>query len=1238
MSSIAPPAVRLATHLRVSTDSTLNAYRPRGLWAVFAVLALFLSPVTADAQEQPHPLIPPGFELRALDPPAASPTEAPGPPAKTLDLSGYATVASQAQVGGTPWPRPDIGTTPSFDAVPAGDVNGDGIDDWVYQARFLPDEQTVTLTDRTPKTFLKYGGAGLSSTYYDALYRQFLIPAGNLFGSGEADAVRIDPNTGAISLFAGSASGYVDTGESVPIGTTGFSAVGAGDIDGDGFGDLVFTYENLTDVAILFGAAAAADVTIDTFFPSVPDEALFAHGLGNVDDDPAVELVRISGQPGTGSEVGLVVQVFAYDTAARALTEELRFSTTALQVSGNTFFIDAVVVDEVTDGGLAEIIVTFLSGTETIVFQSFNGETSYDASGADYGVARPIGDADGDATGDFLLRTSAGLFFAFGGASSLTPGPEVPVAAGETVPFSRSEGVLGDATGDGRADVHLRRIGATTFGPLLASLPAGGATVDIGFEFTRSDYRSEDIEQTINVGRWDADADDDVLLLVESFMPGDAAVGGRADLLLGDPATAGIPDLSIAHPSGAEPAFAVAGDFTGNGQRNLAVGWVSEAPLVSVYEAGQGAVPIHTIDFADLPGNPAPPSFGARAVVENAGDVNGDGTDDLLVGVPDEPAEVYLYLGRPALQAAPDATVGTTASGYGSSLQALGDINSDGADDFAAGALLDDTIRVFFGAADTLPDVSSPDVTIELSPGPNELLSFFPLGMAAGDFNGDGTPDLAAMPFFFQDLLTGDGIEAIRIYHGGTGFDDVPDATLPVPAGPLDFSGTESGGGFLFRSVGERTRLPDLDQDGSDELLIGSAGGFTTNALLFAGSGAAVPTPTTVLQAPDAVWGLGANNNNTLNSNRSSAVGDFGGDGQVTVLLPQDDDPNFLGAPVYSYPLGDGDLAAGRASADVTTAPDGTASVSFNAFEVGLSGIDFRGASGTGRVEALFFANAPSNTNGIAETNASTYRVVLQATGSFSFAEADVRFGTSALEGITDASDVTVYRRDAAGTGPFAEVPAVQFDPATGDLIATVTSFSEFVLASDTNPLPVELSAFSASAAGEAVQLSWTTASETGNAGFAVERSTDGALFTAVGFEPGGGTTTEARRYRFVDDNLPFTDVAYYRLKQVDLDGVFEYSDVVTVALTPERVELLSSAPNPFRVSTRLRYTLPDRAAIELHVFDVLGRRVRTLVDRQQDAGRYTVWFNGAGLAAGTYFVRLRAAGQVQTRSITLVK
>ena len=1235
MPSIAPHAVRLATHLRVSADSTPNAYRPRGLWAVFAALALLLSPVTADAQEQPHPFIPPDFERRALNPPAALPTETPGPSTKALDLSGYATVASQAQVGGTPWPRPDIGTTPRFDAVPAGDVNGDGIDDWVYQSRSLPDEQTVTLTDRTPKTFLKYGGAGLSSTYYDVLYRQFLIPAGNLFGSGEADAVRIDPNTGAISLFAGSASGYVDTGESVPIGITGFSAVGAGDIDGDGFGDLVFAYGNLTDVAILFGAAAAADVTIDTFFPSVPDEAFFAHGLGNVDDDPAEELVRISGQPGTGSESDLVVQVFEYDTAARALTEELRFPTTALQVR-NASLIDAVVVDEVTDGGLAEIIVT--SRFETIVFQSFNGETSYDPSGADYGDARPIGDANGDGTGDFLLRTSAGLFFAFGGAGSLTPGPEVPVASGETVSFSRSEGALGDATGDGRADVHLRRIGATTFGPLLASLPAGGVTVDIGFESTRSDYRFEDIGQTINVGRWDADADDDVLLLVESFLPGDTAFSGRADLLLGDPSTDGIPDLSIAHPSGAEPALAVAGDFTGNGQRNLAVGWVSEAPLVSVYEAGQGAVPIHTIDFADLPGNPAPPSFGARAVVENAGDVNGDGTDDLLVGVPDEPAEVYLYLGRPALQAAPDATVGTTASGYGSSLQALGDINGDGADDFAAGAPLDDGIRIFFGDADTLPDVLSPDVTIELSPGPNELLSFFPHGMAAGDFNGDGTPDLAAIPIFFQDRQTGDGIDAIRIYHGGAGFDDVPDATLPVPAGPLDFSGTASGGGFLTSSVGELTWLPDLDQDGSDELLFGSVGGLTTNALLFAGSGAAVPTPTTVLQAPDAVWGLGANNNNTLNSSRSSAVGDFSGDGQVTVLLPQDGDPNFLGSPVYSYPLGDRDLAAGRSSADVTPAPDGTASVSFNALEVGLSGIDFRGASGTGRVEALFFANAPSNTDGIAETNASTYRVVLRATGSFSFTEADVRFGTSALEGITDASDVTVYRRDAAGTGPFAEVSGVQFDPATGDLIATVTSFSEFVLASDTNPLPVELSAFSASAAGEAVQLSWTTASETGNAGFAVERSTDGALFTAVGFEPGGGTTTKARRYRFVDDNLPFTDVAYYRLKQVDLDGAFEYSDVVTVALTPERVELLSSAPNPFRVSTRLRYTLPDRAAIEMHVFDVLGRRVRTLVDREQDAGRYTVRFNGARLAAGTYFVRLRAAGQIQTRSITLVK
>jgi uncharacterized repeat protein (TIGR01451 family) len=186
--------------------------------------------------------------------------------------------------------------------------------------------------------------------------------------------------------------------------------------------------------------------------------------------------------------------------------------------------------------------------------------------------------------------------------------------------------------------------------------------------------------------------------------------------------------------------------------------------------------------------------------------------------------------------------------------------------------------------------------------------------------------------------------------------------------------------------------------------------------------------------------------------------------------------------------------------------------------------------------------------------------------------------------------------------------------------------------------IPVELARFTATTSGNAVSLTWETASETNNAGFDVERSTDGETFTAIGFEPGVGTTEEAQSYRFVDREAPFATTLFYRLRQVDTDGTFEYSPVVEVEVTPSAVALLPVAPNPVSVSARLRYELPEATAVRLQVFDLLGRRVATLADGEKPAGRHEVSWQSAGLASGTYFVRLQAGSTAQTQMLRLVR
>lgn len=94
--------------------------------------------------------------------------------------------------------------------------------------------------------------------------------------------------------------------------------------------------------------------------------------------------------------------------------------------------------------------------------------------------------------------------------------------------------------------------------------------------------------------------------------------------------------------------------------------------------------------------------------------------------------------------------------------------------------------------------------------------------------------------------------------------------------------------------------------------------------------------------------------------------------------------------------------------------------------------------------------------------------------------------------------------------------------------------------------LPVELTYFKAELVSNTVVLKWQTATEENNAGFEVERSTDGSQFETLGFVEGNGTTTEVKNYTYIDYEIQ-KGIVYYRLKQIDLDGAFEYSNIVYV-------------------------------------------------------------------------------------------
>ncbi|MBS1517951.1 MAG: T9SS type A sorting domain-containing protein, partial [Bacteroidetes bacterium] len=188
------------------------------------------------------------------------------------------------------------------------------------------------------------------------------------------------------------------------------------------------------------------------------------------------------------------------------------------------------------------------------------------------------------------------------------------------------------------------------------------------------------------------------------------------------------------------------------------------------------------------------------------------------------------------------------------------------------------------------------------------------------------------------------------------------------------------------------------------------------------------------------------------------------------------------------------------------------------------------------------------------------------------------------------------------------------------------------------NPLPVELSSFVSSVSGRNVILNWSTAHETNNSGFDIERSANGT-WTKAGNVTGNGTTAEAKNYEFTDRNLN-SGTYSYRLKQIDYNGNYEYFDLngeVTVGI-PDQFTLSQNYPNPFNPSTKIDFSLPKDGNVNVSVYDNSGKLVSVITNGFRTAGYYTVDFNGSNLSSGIYFYRIEYSGISKVLKMSLIK
>ena len=186
--------------------------------------------------------------------------------------------------------------------------------------------------------------------------------------------------------------------------------------------------------------------------------------------------------------------------------------------------------------------------------------------------------------------------------------------------------------------------------------------------------------------------------------------------------------------------------------------------------------------------------------------------------------------------------------------------------------------------------------------------------------------------------------------------------------------------------------------------------------------------------------------------------------------------------------------------------------------------------------------------------------------------------------------------------------------------------------------MPVQLFAFKGTLNNNEIDLHWQTATEVNNYGFEVQRSADKISWSDIGFVPGNGNSNSPKYYSFIDNSVP-VGINFYRLKQEDTDGKFEYSNVLEFnCVISTKVELSQNYPNPYNPVSTIEYSIPSNSMVSLKVYDILGREVATLVNEMQNAGKHSVNFNGSNLASGIYFYVLSTDKIVLSKKMNLLK
>ncbi len=193
--------------------------------------------------------------------------------------------------------------------------------------------------------------------------------------------------------------------------------------------------------------------------------------------------------------------------------------------------------------------------------------------------------------------------------------------------------------------------------------------------------------------------------------------------------------------------------------------------------------------------------------------------------------------------------------------------------------------------------------------------------------------------------------------------------------------------------------------------------------------------------------------------------------------------------------------------------------------------------------------------------------------------------------------------------------------------------------------LPVELTSFTALIKRDGILLKWVTKTEVNNYGFEIERLEDYKIsklqyWEKIGFVEGNGNSNSPKEYTFSDRNSGYGKYSY-RLKQIDNDGKFEYSNIVEVDAgeMPANFVLEQNYPNPFNPSTTIKFGMKTSEFTTLKIYNTIGKEVAEIFNELTEPGYiYEIKFDASGFPSGLYFYSLKSKTYNSTKKMLLLK